>query len=214
MTERVVNQSDHTTGWHVPHLPHTFPDLHAVEQHVVARLQEKRRARHEQQAAQEALTVGQRVADAVADTMGSWRFIIVQSVVLAIWVLLNVVGFVRHWDPYPFILLNLMLSFQAAYSAPFIMMSQNRQEAHDRMRAELDLETDVKAETLIEEIHLHMLDLRMKRWDELLEIQQRQIEMLMDLVTRAGGTAPPAAPLGPSATDRASEGDRGPALDL
>jgi uncharacterized membrane protein len=140
------------------------------------------------------LTLGQRVADGVAATMGSWRFIIAQSMILLAWITLNVAGWVQQWDPYPFILLNLMLSFQAAYAAPIIMMSQNRQEARDRMRAELDLETDLKAETLIEDVHLHMLDLRLKRWAELLEIQQRQIEMLSDLVTRAGGIVPPPGP--------------------
>lgn len=72
------------------------------------------------------LSRGQRIADAVARTMGSWRFIIVQSTLLAVWVTLNVTAWRAHWDPYPFILLNLALSFQAAYAAPFIMMSQNR----------------------------------------------------------------------------------------
>src|SRR6476646_2661489 len=68
------------------------------------------------------LTPGQRAADTVANGMGSWRFIIIQSVLLAIWIALNVVGFVARWDPYPFILLNLVMSFQAAYAAPIIMM--------------------------------------------------------------------------------------------
>jgi uncharacterized membrane protein len=149
----------------------------------------QRLAHHQEHA--EHLTVGQRVADSVAAMIGSWRFIIVQSVFLAAWITLNVVGYVYQWDPYPFILLNLMLSFQAAYSAPFIMMSQNRQEARDRERAELDLLTDLKAETLIEELHGNLEDLRLKRWAELLEIQQRQIELLSDLVTRQSGTQRP-----------------------
>ena len=188
MAERSSDQPGESGSEHRFQLPtpHTFPDLHAVEQHIRERLQQKREARLE---TQEALTVGQRVADAVAATMGSWRFIIVQSAFLAVWIALNVVGYVNAWDPYPFILLNLMLSFQAAYAAPIIMMSQNRQEARDRMRAQLDLDTDLKAETLIEEIHMHMLDLRLKRWAELLEIQQRQIDMLRELVARAGETA-------------------------
>lgn len=166
--------------------PHTFADLHAVEQHIKERLQLKRQARLESQAEQDVVTPGQRIADGVAATMGSWRFIIAQSAILAVWIIINVVGYVQAWDPYPFILLNLMLSFQAAYAAPIIMMSQNRQEARDRTRAQLDLDTDLKAETLIEEIHLNMLDLRLKRWAELLEIQERQIEMLRELVGRAG----------------------------
>ena len=73
------------------------------------------------------LTFGAPIADAVAATMGSWSFIIAQSIVLALWIVVNVVAWVEHWDPYPFILLNLALSFQAAYAAPFIMISQNRQ---------------------------------------------------------------------------------------
>jgi uncharacterized membrane protein len=189
MAERSSEQPGATGGEHRFHLPlpHTFADLHAVEQHLLERMQQKREAKLEAQAAaKESLTLGQRVADTVAATMGSWRFIIIQSVILAAWITLNVVGFVQQWDPYPFILLNLALSFQAAYAAPIIMMSQNRQEARDRMRAELDLETDLKAETLIEEVHLHMLDLRLKRWAELLEIQQRQIDLLSELVAQTG----------------------------
>ena len=70
--------------------------------------------------------LGQRVADRVAAIVGSWRFIIIQTTLLLAWIALNVVAYVQHWDPYPFILLNLVLSFQAAYTAPIIMMSQNR----------------------------------------------------------------------------------------
>jgi uncharacterized membrane protein len=75
------------------------------------------------------LTVGERIADAFAAKMGSWTFIITQSLILTAWIIVNVVAWIRHWDPYPFILLNLALSFQAAYAAPIIMMSQNRQGA-------------------------------------------------------------------------------------
>lgn len=95
---------------------------------------------------EERLTFGQRVADFVADTMGSWPFIILQSSFLAVWILLNIAAWMQHWDPYPFILLNLMLSFQAAYAAPFIMMSQNRQAAKDRLAAEVDHQVNTKAE--------------------------------------------------------------------
>lgn len=95
---------------------------------------------------EERLTLGQRVADAVADTMGSWRFIIVQSTLLLTWITLNITAWVNKWDPYPFILLNLMLSFQAAYAAPIIMMSQNRQASKDRIAAEIDHQVNAKAE--------------------------------------------------------------------
>ncbi|MDB5412732.1 MAG: hypothetical protein JWR10_1067 [Rubritepida sp.] len=103
---------------------------------------------------------GQRVADWVAETVGSWRFIIIQSSMLAVWIVLNVVAFAQHWDPYPFILLNLALSFQAAYTAPFIMMSQNRQSEVDRRNAEFDYRINVKAELEIEALHAKIDSLR------------------------------------------------------
>ena len=99
------------------------------------------------------ITPGQRIADAVAATMGSWRFIIIQSTILVAWLTLNITAWVNHWDPYPFILLNLALSFQAAYAAPFIMMSQNRQQDVDRAKAETDYRINVKAELEIELLH-------------------------------------------------------------
>jgi uncharacterized membrane protein len=95
---------------------------------------------------EEQLTVGQRVADKVADTIGSWPFIITQSIILVVWIALNITAWINHWDPYPFILLNLMLSFQAAYAGPVIMMSQNRQSSKDRLAAEIDHEVNTKAE--------------------------------------------------------------------
>ena len=97
-------------------------------------------------------TVGQRFADWVARVLGSWQFIIGQTVLVGTWVLLNLVGWVRHWDPYPFILLNLLFSTQAAYAAPVIMMSQNRQSERDRYQARADYETNMLAEREIEDI--------------------------------------------------------------
>jgi uncharacterized membrane protein len=105
----------------------------------------------------ERITMGQRVADGFASLIGSWRFIIVQSCILAVWMFLNVVAWLEHWDPYPFILLNLALSFQAAYAGPIIMMSQNRQSAKDRLVAEIDHQVNVKAE-LTTDLILHRLD--------------------------------------------------------
>lgn len=104
----------------------------------------------------EQMSVGDRIADVVAVTMGSWRFIGIQSALLGIWVTLNVIGWVNHWDPYPFILLNLALSFQAAYSAPIIMMSQNRQAAKDRIMAEEDFRVNHVAEDEIRAIITHL----------------------------------------------------------
>jgi uncharacterized membrane protein len=107
-------------------------------------------------------TFGQKIADAVAATMGSWPFIIIQTTILALWIALNILAWVRHWDPYPFILLNLALSFQAAYAAPFIMMSQNRQADVDRCKAEDDYKVNIKAELEIELLHQKLDELREK----------------------------------------------------
>ena len=106
------------------------------------------------------LTSGQRIADAVAAGMGSWRFIIIQSTLLFFWIVLNVTAYIQRWDPYPFILLNLALSFQAAYAAPFIMMSQNRQQDVDRRQAEADYQVNIKAELEIELLHQKLDELR------------------------------------------------------
>ena len=102
------------------------------------------------------LTPGQRAADTVANGMGSWRFILIQSGLLAVWIALNVVGFIVRWDPYPFILLNLVMSFQAAYAAPIIMMSQNRQGQKDRLAAAHDYEINLCAEEEITAILRHL----------------------------------------------------------
>jgi uncharacterized membrane protein len=100
----------------------------------------------------EQLTFGQKAADWIAAKVGSWEFIIGQSALLSLWALLNVTAWVRHWDPYPFILMNLVLSLQAAYTAPMIMMSQNRQAARDRIEAHTDYEINQKAEVEIRAI--------------------------------------------------------------
>jgi uncharacterized membrane protein len=116
------------------------------------------------------LTAGERVSDRVASTIGSWRFIIIMSVILAAWITLNIIGWIRSWDPYPFILLNLVLSFQAAYAAPVIMMSQNRQGAKDRLRSEQDYETNRMSGIAVAHIH--------ERIEEILELQKRQMRLL------------------------------------
>ena len=102
------------------------------------------------------LTVGDRIADHVAEIMGSWPFIIIQSMVLGAWITINVIAYIQHWDPYPFILLNLALSFQAAYAAPIIMMSQNRQADKDRLMAQHDYEINLKAEQEVKAIMHHL----------------------------------------------------------
>jgi uncharacterized membrane protein len=99
------------------------------------------------------LTTGQKISDIVAKTVGSWKFIIIQSACILIWISYNSFNNTNIWDPYPFILLNLMLSFQAAYTAPAIMMSQNRLSEIDRQQASNDFEVNVKAELEIELLH-------------------------------------------------------------
>ena len=139
-------------------------ELHDAEATLLTELRALRRGlrkRHLQShGAGDDLTVGQRIADSVASTMGSWNFIIIQSAILAFWIVLNVTAYVQQWDPYPFILLNLALSFQAAYAAPFIMMSQNRQQEIDRKAAENDYQINVKAELEIELLHSKIDKLR------------------------------------------------------
>jgi uncharacterized membrane protein len=95
------------------------------------------------------------MADKVAAIAGSWPFIIAQTILLSVWVLFNVVAYIHHWDPYPFILLNLVLSLQAAYTAPMIMISQKRQAARDRFAAANDYEINLKAELEIRTIIEH-----------------------------------------------------------
>lgn len=100
------------------------------------------------------LTAGQRIADSTARVLGSWPFIIGQTVAVAAWIALNVVAWMKHWDPFPFILLNLMFSVQAAYAGPVLMMSQNRQAERDRYQAQSDFDTNVKAETEIAQVQI------------------------------------------------------------
>jgi len=102
------------------------------------------------------MTFGQRAANWVAKTVGCWQIIIVQTLILSIWVALNITAFIRHWDPYPFILMNLLLSLQAAYTAPMIMMSQNQQAVKDRLEAHNDYIVNQKAEEKIRAVLNHL----------------------------------------------------------
>jgi uncharacterized membrane protein len=127
----------------------------------------------------EQMSFGDRMADRLADMAGSWTFIITFLGLIAIWVALNASQLMFHaFDPYPFILLNLFLSLLAGLQAPVIMMSQNRQEDRDRLRAENDYEVNLKAELEIEQLHVKMDELCNQQWTNLLQIQQRQIDML------------------------------------
>ncbi len=136
------------------------------------------RALRREARAQPKPTAGQLVADWVAAGMGSWRFILIQTTLLIVWVTLNVAGWINAWDPYPFILLNLALSFQAAYAAPFIMMSQNRQSEIDRTRAIDDYDVNVKAELEIELLHQKMDTLRDQEIARLTRIIEELVQRL------------------------------------
>jgi uncharacterized membrane protein len=118
----------------------------------------------------EKLTFGNKIADSVANGMGSWTFIIVQTILVLVWMSLNLIGFIQHWDSYPFILLNLLFSTQAAYAAPIIMMSQNRQNERDRVQAKADYDTNLKAKLEIEQITLKLNSLEIEKLDKMIVI--------------------------------------------
>jgi len=131
------------------------------------------------------LTTGAKVADKVASFGGSWKFIFIFFSVMAVWILVNSLTLLwRPFDPFPFILFNLVLSMLAAIQAPIIMMSQNRQEIRDRMRAENDYQVNLKAEIEVRVLSEKMDQLLHHQWQRLLEIQRMQTEMIEDLASR------------------------------
>jgi uncharacterized membrane protein len=159
-------------------------ELTSLERSVVESL-----ARHETLAQdveatfQKKLSLGERLADRIADFGGSWTFILLFAGVIVVWVLINTIFLLgRSFDPYPFILLNLLLSCLAAAQAPVIMMSQNRQEARDRLRSENDYRVNLKAELEIRHLHEKLDHLLQHQWERLMEIQQIQIELMNELV--------------------------------
>jgi uncharacterized membrane protein len=134
---------------------------------------------------EEKLKPGERIADKIASYGGSWKFIITFAIVLAVWIIINsVVLLLRPFDPYPFILLNLVLSCLAAIQAPVIMMSQNRQEVKDRARSEHDYQINLKAELEIRNLHQKIDHLLTHQWERLVQIQQVQLEMMEELKSR------------------------------
>ncbi len=165
------------------------PDLkqHQLTQTDLERLAYLRSIQPARQATLPRPSSGERIADLVTETVGSWRFIIIQSCLLAIWIALNVTAWIEHWDPYPFILLNLALSFQAAYATPFILMSQNRQSTIDRDKAQQDLDCDMKAEMEIELLHEKLDSLREREIGALqlaIQLQHQTIQRLEGLLER------------------------------
>lgn len=127
-------------------------------------------------------TFGEKLADRVASFGGSWTFLVCFAVFMALWIVLNAVVLVaKPVDPYPFILLNLLLSCLAAIQAPIIMMSQNRQEAKDRIRAQHDYQINLKAELEIRHLHEKIDHLLSHQWNRLAEIQEIQLELLAEI---------------------------------
>ena len=137
-----------------------------------------------------ARTFGEFASDKIADIVGSWRFIIIQSGLLALWIVLNLVAWIQHWDPYPFILLNLVLSFQAAFTAPIIMMAQNRQSDIDRHKAQLDYDVNLKAELDIEALHEKIDLLRQEDIGRLIGLLEKLTEERLEEDKERRGAVP------------------------
>ena len=123
----------------------------------------------------ESMTVAERLADNVARVMGSWFFISLQTVLVLGWIILNVTAYLLQWDPYPFILLNLIFSVQAAYAAPIIMMAQNRQNERDRDQALADFETNIRAEEEIKQLQAFLSRIEIEKLDEILKLVKNKI---------------------------------------
>lgn len=140
----------------------------------------------------EQLTFGERVSDKVASIGGSWTFILLFLAVLVAWMLFNTFVLLRGaFDPYPYILLNLVLSCVAAIQAPIIMMSQRRHGEADRRKAEHDYEVNVKSELEIMQLHAKLDELRERDWSHLVAMQTEQIALLQRLLVEKGGPARP-----------------------
>lgn len=152
---------------------------------ILSVLEGKNISRNVNRLFEEERTLGERVADSVARFGGSWTFLFIFGAVLFSWVLLNSFFLVSGaFDPYPYILLNLFLSMLAAIQAPVIMMSQNRQAARDRIDATHDYEVNLKAELEIRQLQEKLDELREQKWQELLDLQNRQINFLEQMLNR------------------------------
>ena len=134
------------------------------------------------------LTLSERISDHMADFGGSWTFLLLFAAGLIGWMVLNTVVLIsRPFDPFPFILLNLILSCLAAVQAPIILMSQNRQDARDRLRSEYDYRVNLKAELEIRLLHAKMDQLLTHQWQRLLEIQELQMDLMEEVAARRSG---------------------------
>lgn len=158
-------------------------ELNQLEQNVLKSLEESESlSKNINEAFDKEITFGQKIADKIAVFGGSWIFIIVFVSIIIVWMIINTVILLsRAFDPYPFILLNLVLSCLAALQAPIIMMSQNRIAAKDRMRDEQDYMTNLKAEIEVRHLHEKLDHFLLKEWQRLLEIQDIQTELIQEL---------------------------------
>ncbi len=166
----------------------SFEQLGNVEQNVIKTILEGVGiSRNTNKVFSDQMTFGQRVADKVAAFGGSWTFILTFLAILISWIIINsfILAQTKVFDPYPYILLNLVLSMLAALQAPVIMMSQNRQAARDRLDATNDYQVNLKSELEILELHRKMDTLREEQWVHLVEIQNKQIEMLQKLLLKS-----------------------------
>jgi uncharacterized membrane protein len=169
------------------------PEPHHHRRHVhlrtaLSRARERRRG----EGSAPPLTLGERLSDLVAATVGSWRFIVIQSGLLVAWLIANAAFGGNAWDPYPFILLNLMLSFQAAYTAPIIMMSQNRQADIDRIRSIADYQVNIRSEAEISLLHEKIDLLREQQVAELILLLKASLGRIEALENRILPNSPPA----------------------
>ena len=155
--------------------------LNATERHIIDRFIHRQRVARD--ITQVRMSFGDRVADHVAAFGGSWTFILMALAAISVWMAINII-MSKAFDPYPYILLNLVLSCLAALQAPIIMMSQNRQATHDRLDAQHDYEINTKAEIEIVALHAKLDEIRDQKWVELMKVQEQQLALLAQLASR------------------------------
>lgn len=153
--------------------------IEGLEKSVIESIENNEMVTYSTNAQSEPLKMGDRIADAVASFGGSWKFIIIFFSIMSLWIIGNsIILFTKPFDPFPFILLNLVLSCLAAVQAPIIMMSQNRQETKDRIRSENDYKINLKSEIEIRTLHEKVDHLLLDQWSKMMDIQEIQMEIL------------------------------------
>lgn len=160
-------------------------ELSSIDQEVIKSLSEHDLlSKNTAKEYEDQLTFGERLADNVAKFAGSWSFIVFATGIIFVWILLNTLMIIYEWDPYPFILLNLVLSCVAALQAPIIIMSQNRQAERDRMQAEEDYRVNLKAELEIRHLSDKIDHILTKQWERMMDIQQIQMELMEEIAQK------------------------------